>query len=56
MEASNLLSNGDIYQMDYGYIHKIFKNYSRSSRKKGRNGKGTITKCSNTSIFIKNEI
>jgi hypothetical protein len=42
--------------MDYGDIKQIFKNHSRSSRKKGRNGKGMVTQSSNPSIIIKNEI
>jgi hypothetical protein len=35
---------------------KIFKNYSRSSRKKGRSGKGMVTQYSHPSTLIKNEI
>jgi hypothetical protein len=56
METLNLLSNGDIYQMDYDDIKQIFKNHSRSSRKKGRNGKGMVSQSSNPAIHIKNEI
>jgi hypothetical protein len=33
METLNLLENGDIFQLEYEYIKKVFKNYSRSTRK-----------------------
>lgn len=39
METLNLLSNGDSYQLDYGDIKQIFRNHSRVSKNKGRNGK-----------------
>jgi hypothetical protein len=56
MGKLNLLSNGDIYQMDYDDIKQIFKNHFKSSRKKGRNGKGMVSQSSNPAIHIKNEL
>jgi hypothetical protein len=47
METLNLLSNGDIYQLDYDDIKRIFKNHSRYSRKKGRSSRGLIPQYSN---------
>ena len=47
METLNLLSNGDIYKLDYDDIKIIFKNHSRSSRKKGRSSRGLIPQYSN---------
>jgi hypothetical protein len=47
VDTLNLLSNGDIYQLDYDDIKRIFKNHSRSSRKKGRSSRGLIPQSSN---------
>jgi hypothetical protein len=56
METLNLLSNGDIYQLDYDDIKRIFKNHSRSSRKKGRSNRGLVSQSSNPTTHIKNEL
>jgi hypothetical protein len=56
METLYLLSNGDIYQMDYDDIKHIFNNHFISSRMKGRNGKGMVSESSNHAIHIKIEI
>ena len=48
METLNLLSNGD--------IKRIFKNHSRSSRKKGRSNRGLASQYSNPTTHIKNEL
>jgi hypothetical protein len=53
METLNLLSNGDIYQLDYDDIKRIFKNHSRSSRKKGRSNRGLVPQSSNPTTHIK---
>ena len=56
IETLNLLSNGDIYQLDYDDIKRIFKNHSRSSRKKGRSNKGLASQSFNPTNNIKNEL
>jgi hypothetical protein len=56
METSNLLSNGYIYQLDYDDIKRIFKNHSRSSRKKDRSNRGFISPSSNPTTHIKHEL
>jgi hypothetical protein len=56
METLNILSNGDIYQLDYDYIKRIFKNHSRSSRKKGRSSRVLVPQSSNPKNHIKNEL
>ena len=56
METLNLLSNGYIYQFDYDDIKRIFKNHSRSSRKKGRSNRGLVPRSSNPTTHIKNEL
>jgi hypothetical protein len=42
--------------LDYDDIKRIFKNHSRSSRKKGRRNKGLISPSSNPTTHIKNEL
>jgi hypothetical protein len=56
METFNLPSNGDIYQLEYDDIKRIFKNYSISSRKKGRSNRGLVPQSSNPTTHIKNEL
>jgi hypothetical protein len=53
-ETMNLLSNRYIYQLDYDDIKKIFKNHSRSSRKKGRSSRGLVSQSYNATTHIKN--
>jgi hypothetical protein len=53
METLNLLSNGNIYQLDYDAIKIIFKNHSRSSGNKGRSNKGFVPQYSNHTNHIK---
>lgn len=36
MDTLNLLANGDIFQLQYNQIKKIFKNYSRAIVKKNQ--------------------
>jgi hypothetical protein len=56
METLNILFNGDIYQTEYDDIEKIFKNHSRSLRKKGRNSRVMVPQSSNLKIHIKNKL
>jgi hypothetical protein len=56
MEKLNILSNGDIYQLDYDDIKRIFKNHSRSSRNKGIISRGLVSQCSNPITHINNEL
>jgi hypothetical protein len=53
METLNLLSNGDIYQLIYDDIKRIFKNHSR---KKGRSSRELVPQSSNPTTHIKNEL
>jgi len=54
MKTLNLISDEYIYQMDYDDIKKIFKNHSRFSMEKGRNGRGIVTQSSNPLFHIEN--
>jgi hypothetical protein len=54
METLNLLSNGDIYQLDYDNIKRIFKNHPMSSRNKGRSNRGLESQYSNPIDHINN--
>jgi len=56
METFNLIVNGDIYQLDYDDIKRIFKNHSRSWRKKGRRNRGLVPQYSNSIARINNEL
>jgi hypothetical protein len=56
METLNLLSNGDIYHLDYYDIKRILKNHSRSSKKKGRSRRGLTSQSSNPTTHINNEL
>ena len=38
----NLITHGDISQLTYDEIHKIFKNYSRNSSRKGKSIRNSI--------------
>jgi hypothetical protein len=42
--------------IDYDDIKQIFKNHSRSSRKKGINSRGMVPQSSNPTTHIKNEL
>jgi hypothetical protein len=55
-ETLNLISNRDIFQIDYRDIKHIFKNCFISTMKKGRNGKEMVTQYSHPIILTKNEI
>ena len=55
METLNMLSAGDIYQFPYDDIKTIFKNHSRSARKKCRSSQSLVSSSPSTST-IKHEI
>lgn len=55
METLNMLTNGDIYHLNYEDIKIVFKNNSRTTRKEVEKTKGFVSPSSSTSIF-KNEI
>lgn len=55
METLNMLSGGDIYQLSYDDIKKIFRNHSRATRSKGRASQ-TLFSYSSTNNSIKSEI
>jgi hypothetical protein len=42
--------------LDYDDIKRIFKNHSRSSRKKGRSSRGFVPQYSNPTTHINNEL
>lgn len=40
METLNMLSSGDIYQLNYDEIKKIFENHSMDVKKRGISSQG----------------
>lgn len=53
MEILNILSNGDINQLNYEEIKTIFKNDCRATRKRGKTSKGLENPPSSTLITTK---
>ncbi len=44
LEALDLMAGGDVYQAQWDDLKKICQNYSRSTMKKGRGPRSTVTK------------
>jgi len=55
LDTLHLLAGGDIYQLSYEDIKTIFRNHSRSAKKKGR-GSQPIANTSSSNLSIKGEI
>ena len=55
LKTINMLSGGDIYQLSYDDIKTVFKNHSRTTRKKGRASQA-LASSSSSNTSIKSEI
>jgi len=55
LDTLHLLAGGDIYQLPYDDIKTVFRNDSRSARKRGR-GSQPLASTSSSSSSLRNEL
>ena len=55
LDTLNMLAGGDIYQLPYEDIKTVFRNHSRSARKRGR-GSQPLASTSSSSSSLRNKL